>query len=244
MIVKKIFNKLFPYRESLAHYQALRREIQEVIKANVFHDSITDLAWVKRKNFSPHGAAANYSFLYLLVAVLSTIKPKMILESGIGQSSKLTTQYVTYGNTESVLTLIENNQFWLNVFRAELALCERVKFLLCDQVQIQYKNDISYGYKDLVGSLVDHKFGLIINDGPDGSTHYSRIWILDLLQNHLADKFVIILDDCDRLGEREMAYEVMSKLTELGIKHEYTIFKGIKHQFVIYSPEYNFLKTL
>jgi Methyltransferase domain len=48
----------------------------------------------------------------------------------------------------------------------------------------------------------DHRFGLVICDGPPGSTLGGRYGLLPVCRDHLAPDCVILLDDADRPQER------------------------------------------
>jgi spermidine synthase len=243
-MLKQLINRLRPSVEILEHVKLLRREAQEAIIANVFRDSITDVGWVRKKNFSPHGAAANYSFLYILFRILDDIDPKNILELGMGQSSKLTAQYVAYKNHYATLHLVEHNLTWVDIFRSEVEISDRVKIYVLEMVQKLINDYQTNTYDNLLENFRNQKFDVIINDGPHGSEHYSRAGILDLLEHNLADEFVIMSDDYNWKSVQETVQEVMHKLHKLGIHFDHTLYNGTKTQSIIYSPQYDFLKTL
>jgi hypothetical protein len=243
-MLKQLINRFRPSVEILEHIKLLRHEAQESIMANVFRDSITDVAWIHKKNFSPHGAAANYSFLYILFRILDDIDPKNILELGMGQTSKLTAQYVSYKNPYAILHLVEHNLMWVDIFRGEVELSDRVKIHVLEMVEKLVHGYASNTYRDLQPHFKNQKFDVIINDGPHGSDHYSRAGILDLLEHNLADNFVIISDDYNWQSVQETVQEIMQKLRQMRIPFDHTLYNGVKTQSIIYSPHYGFLKTL
>lgn len=235
--------------QSKIDHQHMEKLLLENIMAHVFEDSINSIAWIKSKSFSPRGGAANYSLLYIMFRVLNDIQPRSIIEFGIGQSSKLTSQYVTYGTEiDTHLTLVENDPTWINIFKKQIPECDRINILNLDIEEIEINRGTQIfettGYKDLDKNIGDKKFDFIIVDGPRGCPHFSRIEILDLLEKNLANSFIIIMDDYNRIGEQETAKKVMEKLDSLSIKYESTKYKGITTQLVIYSPCYFFLKSL
>ena len=243
-MLKQLINRFRPSIEILDHVKLLRREAQESIMAHVFGDSITDVDWIRKKSFSPHGAAANYSFLYILFRILNDINPQNILELGMGQTSKLTSQYVSYKNTTARLHLIEHDLTWVDIFRNEVELSDRIAIHVLEMIQKKVHGYDSNIYLDLHIQMKDQKFDVIINDGPHGSDHYSRAGILELLDHNLANKFVIISDDYNWRSVQETVSEVMQKLHQMQVPFEHTIYNGVKTQSVIYSPQYGFLKTL
>lgn len=51
---------------------------------------------------------------------------------GMGQTSKLTSQYVAYKNQNATLDIIENDADWIDIYQSQLPLNERVKIHLCN----------------------------------------------------------------------------------------------------------------
>lgn len=243
-MLKQLLNRFRPSIEILEHVKLLRREAQESIMAHVFRDSITDVDWIHKKSFSPHGAAANYSFLYILFRVLNDINPQNILELGMGQTSKLTAQYIAYKNSSARLHLVEHDLTWVDIFRNEVELSDRITIYVLEMIQKKIQGYESNVYRDLSLRVKDQKFDMIINDGPHGSDHYSRAGILDLLDHNLADKFVIICDDYNWKSVQETVQKVMQKLHQMHIPFDHTLYNGVKTQSIIYSPQCSFLKTL
>ena len=243
-MLKQLINRFRPSIEILEHVKLLRREAQESIMAHVFRDSITDVDWIRKKSFSPHGAAANYSFLYILFRILNDINPQNILELGMGQTSKLTAQYIAYKNSKARLHLVEHDLTWVDIFRNEVELSDRVIIYVLEMIQKKIQGYESNVYRDLPSRANDQKFDVIINDGPHGSEHYSRAGILDLLEHNLTNKFVIVSDDYNWKSVQETVSEIMRRLHQMRIPFDHTVYNGVKTQSVIYSPQYSFLKTL
>ena len=80
----------------LASINNLNRNVNELIWANVFHDAINGCDWIDKENFSinPGRWAVGYNYFYVVFRILNECKPKNILETGLGQSSRLIGQYV------------------------------------------------------------------------------------------------------------------------------------------------------
>ena len=85
------------------------------MKANLFRDTIQDSEWLRYKNFSPGGWAVDYGVLYTLYRVLNDMKPKNIIEFGLGQSSKMFHQYGAYYRDTKIITCEHNND-WISFF--------------------------------------------------------------------------------------------------------------------------------
>lgn len=69
---------------------------REILWANAFHDTIIDSEWLKSKTFSPGRWGVGYQYLYVLYRVLNEIKPRNILELGMGQTTRMIGQYAAY----------------------------------------------------------------------------------------------------------------------------------------------------
>ena len=91
---------------------------------------------------------------------------------------------------------------------------------------------------------------MIIIDGPQGfidyppfkCSNYSRTNIWDLIPKNLADEFIIIIDDYDRIGEQNTIKHVEELLNKENIRFDKFITKGLKTQCIILTEKYKFVK--
>ena len=222
---------------------ALSRKEEEILKASIFNNTIVDSAWLKYKSFSPGGWAVDYSFLYTLYRVLNDVLPKSILEFGLGQSSKLIHQYAGFYDDVNALTC-EHDIEWINFFKNSLNGEYNISIQEVELEEILYKGVKTLTIKDINSISNGKKYDLIVMDAPFGSSRYSRSQILDLVQNNLSDRFCIIIDDYERLGEQETAKELISVLDGKGIKYTSTIYNGSKQHFLICNEQLKFLITM
>lgn len=209
--------------------------------ANIYHDTIINSTWLKDKSVSPGRWAVSYIVLYVLYRVLNEVKPASILECGLGQSSKLMVQYAQNNNAD--LIICENNPEWLKFFEKQVPYASEYTTILdAEMVTIvpPHESRTYHGFKQTIGST---KFNLVMIDGPLGSKHYSRPQILDVVDN-LADSFVIMLDDMNRIGEQETWGLLKEKLVARGIKFVEKIYSSDKDLGVICSPDLEFLTSL
>lgn len=222
--------------------------IKEINYGVIFDDTVNDSAWLDKRNFSLNNAAANYSLMYLVYRILNEVKPSNILEFGLGQTTKLTTQY-TVRFTHSKLTVIEDNQVWIDNFSRNLVNNKNINIKHAELEEFEYnETDHNIKYKNLDELLPDTKFDFVIVDGPRGwysinpnvTQNYPRTNILDLV-DRLNDEFIIVFDDYDRQGEKNTVEELAKILNKKGIIYTVKRFEGIKHQLVICSEKYNFV---
>ena len=217
---------------------------QELNFADLLHDSIINNKWLKDKNFSLYGWAANYSFIYTLFRILDNVMPISILEMGMGQTSKLTSQYITHSNPSASLDIIESDKNWIDIYSKHLAISNNVKINQCDLEIFQVDEASCYKYKNLDKIVKNKKYDLIIVDGPRGSLRQSRQNIVDLITTNLAEDFVIIFDDAERNGEKETIEKTKEKLKNLGIDFGVQQRFSLKAQLIMYSKSRSFVQYL
>ena len=109
---------------------------------------------------------------------------------------------------------------------------------------IRYKGFDTVTYEDMDQVLAGKVFDFVLVDGPFGSDHYSRSEVLEIVKGHLAASFCIIMDDTDRVGERETAQEIMELLKQQGVAYCSTEYKASKIHTLICSADRKFLTTL
>ena len=222
------------------------RQFKELNFADILHDTIINSTWLRDKSFSLHGWAANYSFIYMLYRILDNAKPQNILEMGMGQTSRLTSQYAAYCNPNATLDIIENDAGWIATYQPQLAQNEHTKVHQRDLEFFTYDKVECRKYKDLNEVIGNTKYDLIIVDGPFGGRQtFPRSNILDLIKNHnLADDFIVIFDDAERKGEQNTIAQTIKLLQEQNVEHFVFQRNGIKTQTYITSLTKSFIQYL
>ena len=221
-------------------------ELKELNYAHLMHDGMKESPWVKNQTFDLHNWAANYSFIYLLFRILDKMEPRNILEFGLGQTTKLTTQYIAHKNPEAYLNVCEHSLDWIKIYQLELPEHEHIRINHLDLEYFEYrrkKNDKYAGLLELVG---DQKFDLIIVDGPvGGGKNLPRSNVVDLIcHGNLSENFVIIFDDAERAGEKNTIRKTQAALRKKSIAfHTFERF-GIKRQAYIVSKSRAFASFL
>ena len=231
------------------NYESLKKNLgaiinsnKEILTAQIFNNLILQKEWIKNKEFIPTKGAATYSFLYILLLILEKIQPKNILEFGLGQTTVLTTQYAKYKNPDAILSVIDHDEAWINAMSEQLPTAENIKIIKRDLEQFSLNNTQNDKYYNLQEITSDKKFDFIIIDGPYGFDRlYPRTNILDLIPNNLAEDFVIILDDAERVGEQNTAKLIFEKLDENNIQYYKFYQRATKSQLVITSEKYKFI---
>lgn len=216
---------------------------QESLKAILFNDTIKDSEWLKYKNFSPGGWAVDYGLLYTLYRVLNDMKPKNIIEFGLGQSSKMLHQYAAYHDDTRVITC-EHNSDWTRFFQAEVVGKYPINIKLLELTTRIYNGIETLVYKNLSEVCKGETYDLILVDGPFGSEHYSRSQLIDMVQDNLAGHFCIIMDDSERAGEQETISEIKIILDTKHISYSFVRYAASKQHYLICSKDLEFLTTM
>ncbi|MDR0649034.1 MAG: hypothetical protein LBF92_06835, partial [Synergistaceae bacterium] len=105
--------------------------LEEILWAQIFHDTIAGSKWLIDKSFSPGRWAVGYEFLYVLYRVLNSVRPKKILELGLGQTTNMLSQYVSAHEDVRHL-IVEHDTEWIDFFRKEHDISERTKIIQMD----------------------------------------------------------------------------------------------------------------
>ncbi len=219
----------------------------EVLWSAIFNNTISNSDWLKDKKFSPGRWAAGYPFLYALYRVLDEWRPQNILELGLGQTTKMISQYALSNPAASDM-VVEHDSEWISFYEKSNVIPQNVE--VC-QLQITYNgtykdDDEVCAYEGLSTLLEGKKFDLICIDAPFGgkAKKYSRVDILNVLPDCLAKSFVIFVDDSNRNGEQATINEMLTILDKSGIKYHTGEYKGQKFTYVITSEDLKFFCTM
>lgn len=238
--LKKNHQDLLLYSNDFNHEILLYTK--ENFYANLFKDTICQSDWLLNKNFSLHYGAANYSFLYLLYRILDEFKPRNILELGLGQSTKLTTQYINNSGHDKNLVVIDDDEKWINNFSKKLSLNDNIFIKNAELEKFVFQSSKNFKYKNIKNIINKKKFDLVIIDGPVGmNQEYPRSNILEII-NNLKEDFIVIMDDHDRTGEKNTINEFIKILNQKNIKNYHLRIFGIKEQIAIGTERYKSLK--
>ena len=218
----------------------------EILWAEIFNNTINDSDWLKNKTFSPGRWAAGYAFLYILYRSLRDTESKCILELGLGDTTRVISQYVSeHKNVEHFVA--ENNQEWIDFFKYNFKIPDRTKIVKLQLSFLPYKEYESIRiYDGFYENFKNKKYDLICIDGPQGSdmTGYARIDVLSLLPENLSSSFIIFVDDYNRTTEQNMVNDMLEKLDKANIPYFKAIYKGLKQTLIICSEDKKFLLTL
>ena len=230
------------YSGSKQAAEATQKQIANIAR---FQMTMSDCEWLVQHNFSPGSWAMDNAGLFSVFRVLNNMRPKNILEFGLGQSSKLVHQYAHHAAHHAKAKTIEHDQEWMDFFLMEISGYD-VNIEKHDIAEIEIdegKKTLTYTNLD---NLLMEKYDFILVDGPLGYEKFpARPQILDFVQNGMPEKFCILVDDVERNGEKETVNRIQQILNEQ--KREFLIreYVGEKNRHaIICSPDLRFLTTL
>lgn len=221
------FNVPFPMVR--AALRSLRRrhgghEAMEVVYRDLF---LRDLARAGVEDrFTPVGAAANYSLLYLVLRCYVELPVRNILDVGAGQTSLLLDALQRrMGRADRIVTL-EHDADWAARIGSQVSHTVLRRDLV--EMRIHGRRTRMHDTTGLTGP-----FQLIIMDGPPGSPRYSRLGVVHLMQT-VRDRrdAVVILDDVDRASEWQTVQACRRYLRDEDVTFRDTEIRAAKHQWL------------
>lgn len=234
----------------LLHYMIrLQNKQEEMIWANVWHDTIRGIDWLSDLgSLSPGRAGVGYNYLYVMTRILEEKKPNSILDLGLGISSTLISEYFKkYGNDSSEHIILEHDKSWGAFYTNNHRLSDKSIIVYQErEVQNEGKNDY-YAFKkeQLKLALRGKRFSVISIDAPAGSLKkHSRRDIISLIPDILEDSWVILMDDAERLGEKTTINDIKAVLKKNQISFKEGLYKGVSYVNILTSEDNAFLCTL
>jgi hypothetical protein len=221
------------------------RTINEALWAHTFNSTISSSDWLRDTAFSPGRWAVGYPYLYVLYRVLNEARPSRVLDLGLGQSSRMISQYAaTHDGVEHIV--VEHDQDWIDFFERDLRLTDRTRLLKLDLDYVRHKEAASVRvYSGLAEAIGDTRLDLISIDGPLGDmAEYARIDLLGIVPECLAPSFVIMLDDYERTGESHAMREMQDALSDAGVDTRLCVYSGSKDLGLLCSADSPFLCSM
>lgn len=219
--------------------------IQEILWGMNFQRLIDESVWLKDKSIKAGESAVGHYYLHILYSVLDMGYATSVLDIGMGQSTKLISQYALYNN-HTKHYVVENDREWIDFFLPTLKYGKNTEII---KLNCQMKNigkETVRIYEDFAERFKDKKFDLISIDGPLGTDmkSRSRIDILDVLPECLKTSFVVLVDDVDRMGESNLVDEICGVLKNSHIEYVKRICRGMKSFAVICSKDRRFFCSI
>ena len=238
-------NLMDKYNVQIDKITLLGRIEEENTWSNVFHDVIKDSIWLRNKAFAPGRWAAGYQMLYVMYRILDSVKPKKVLELGLGQTTRMISQYSGYYHAEH--QVVEHDPKWIEFFATTYEVPDNVKFVNIDTITDKYLDDEAViMYQGFEEQFRGQKFDFICIDAPLGgkAIKYARVDILKILPECLESDFVLLLDDTERTGETNTIKLLQNTFEENGIEYVMKRYDGRKSSTIFTTKKYIFLTSL
>lgn len=243
-LVDRKFNEL--KKEVGQSFRTVEGLGKESVWGEVFKDTIQGSEWLLDQTFSLGRWAIGYPCAYVIYRVLNEIHPQNILELGLGQSTKFTSQYVNYYSAAEHI-VIEHDETWIEFFSRNYDLPSKTQIIKCPWKFGEYagfENIREFdGFSD---AIKNKKFDFIIIDAPLGGDmpNFARIDVLRVIPECLMESFIIVFDDCNRSGEKNTFNQMTKVLDDHNIKYKCGQYVGEKIVKVICSENWSFAATM
>lgn len=230
------------------YLQTTYRQNQELIWAKTWDDTKKGIPWIESMpGISPGRWAVGYNYIYVMTRILDELKPKHILDIGLGISSTLFSNYFEHFNfQDSYHTIIEHDKSWTEFYMKKNRISNISEIHILNCIQKREKGYIYNAYENLNHATNGRKYSLISIDAPIGvgSKKYARRDILDLLPDVLEESFIIIIDDAERKGEKNTIKDIEKILAESNIDFCKGYYVGISDCCVITSRDNQFICSM
>lgn len=231
--------------EMLAKLERIERNSAEAVWAAVFNSTVSNSVWLHDRAFSPRRWAVGFGYLYVLYRILNEVRPTRILDLGLGQTSKMIAQYAAaHPSVEHVI--IEADPEWVGFFNQGYHLPANSRIVMSEYEMREYKGESVRFYSGLAQKLSGQRFDLISIDAPPskGMVNYGRLDVLDLMPEALSPDCVLMMDDVQRVRERNAVGEIVAKLASFALGYKDETYHGDKDFSVICSERMRFLRSL
>lgn len=222
------------------------RYASEAVWGEIFNQAITGSAWLGDRSFSPGRWAIGYQYLYVLYRILDEVKPQNILELGLGQSTKMISQYAA-AFPDVRHRVVEHDPEWISFFARNYDLPSNTEIIRLDREFVPYKEAekvrVFKGFRETFGG---EKFDFISIDAPFGGDmkQYARIDVLGLIPECLSDDFIIMIDDCERSGEAHTVAEMEARMKASGIAYAEGRYSGKKDCVTLAAKSIKFVCSM
>ena len=183
--------------------------------------------------FYPVGSAANHSLLYLIARILRETPVRSVLELGAGQSTILLDRMRKPIARDIAIGTLEHDELWVKRVQADVAHS-------IYHAPLAPRKGFTTPYYDHPLISEGPPIDFLIIDGPPATTRtpLARLGAIDVIASRLASDFIIVIDDAERPGERQLGMEIERVLRKRGITFRQNMVRAAKSQIVIASGNF------
>lgn len=210
---------------------ATLRKIFAFSSSELYHQTMF-YHFLRARNIEQHpflvsGGSANFTLLYAIARIVYDFDIKDVLELGAGQSTVLLT--LLHENVREMnCCSFETDVNWIGVLPGKAQEVIQHNGL----VEREIRGRRAQGY----ANIPNHRFDLIVVDGPQGTRRHSRWSSLELLENCRKEEFIVIFDDAGRVGERDTIKEFLKMLGNREV--ETKVLSGVNQQYLVFTKAY------
>ena len=226
--------------------ERLEAKTDELIWASTFQSVTAKSSWFRNKSLAPGRWALGYPALYILYRVLNEMRPKNILELGLGQSTRMIAQYAAHYKGVRH-TVVEHDKDWVAFCKKDMRLSENSGLVLLGREMVPFREAQSVRvFSGFADRFKDQSFDFICIDAPLGADmkEYARVDVLGLMPQILKKSFVLLLDDFERPGEQHTARAMEEALKDHGIPFAKGVYSGLKKTLILCSTDNRFFTLL
>lgn len=225
---------------------SIKKTLDDLMWAKVWENTREGLPWLNMPlSISPGRWAVGYNYIYVLTRILEEMRPQKVLDFGLGISSSIFSAFFSYYE-EAVEKhiIVEQDKEWIDFYQNRHPLSKKSIIFQRDVVLKRISGREYYAYNDIGEIVSGEKFDVISIDAPWGSNRNSRRDIVEYLPGILNERFVIIIDDTNRIGEKDTIREIEDILKKSGIGFKKATYSGISNCTVIVSEKDAFICSL
>ena len=224
----------------------LEAKTDELIWAATFQSVTAKSTWFRNRSLAPGRWALGYPALYILYRILNEMRPKNILELGLGQSTRMIAQYAAHYKGVRH-TIVEHDKDWVAFCKKDMRLSEHSGLVLLGREMVPFREAQSVRvFSGFADRFKDQSFDFICIDAPLGADmkEYARVDVLGLMPQILKKSFVLLLDDFERPGEQHTARAMEEMLAAHGIAFAKGVYSGLKKTLILSSTDNRFFTSL
>ncbi len=232
------------YKNAKIFLKTMKGQTDEIVWSKVWDDTQKGIDWMKElPSVSPGRWAVGYNYIYVLTRILNDNNPHKILDLGLGISSTIISYYCSK-NLNMIHDIVEEDEEWANFYKKNKILSQYTTIHILECLEKEYNGKTINYYNSFDTVVKNKKYDLISIDGPKGSDRFSRRDIVDYIPEILEEDFIILLDDTNRIGEKDTIKEIKKKLENNSIEFYEGSYESIKNCHVIASKNNRFFCSL
>ncbi len=222
-----------------------KKIINELVYAQNFGRAISTCAWITDADIKAGDMAVNNQYLYTMFRAIDSKKFKSILDIGMGSTTKLISQYVSYAQNAKHY-VIESDLDWIQFMKDYWRFSKETEIIQMNYKMVEYDDEQVRCYDGFKEKLKEKKFDFISIDAPYGGDmkKYSRRDLWEILPGCLSDSWIIMIDDVDRIGEQNTISLIKECLENYEIPYTYNTHKTTKAFGIFTSLDNKFFGTV